>query len=109
MAPEYSLQCSQEPTTGPYPDKSSLYPQALFLSILILSSYVHLGEPGATGWTIGVRGFDTRRGLGIFLVSTASRPALRAIQPPVHCVPGAKRPEHKADHSPPSSAEVKNA
>jgi hypothetical protein len=35
-------------------------------------------------------------------------------QPPIQCVPGAlslvvKRPEREADHSPPSSAEVKNA
>jgi hypothetical protein len=30
----------------------------------------------ATGWTIGVLGFDSRRGLGIFLFTTASRPAV---------------------------------
>jgi hypothetical protein len=29
-----------------------------------------------TGWTIGVLGFDSRRGLGIFLFTTASRMAL---------------------------------
>jgi hypothetical protein len=30
----------------------------------------------ATDWKIKVRGFDSRRGLGIFLFSIASRPAL---------------------------------
>jgi hypothetical protein len=67
----------------------------------------------ATGWMIGFWGFDSRRGLGIFLFSTASRPALGPTQPPIHWVPGAlspgiKRPGREADHSPPSSAEVKN-
>jgi hypothetical protein len=54
------------------------------------------------------------RGLGIFLLTTASRPALVSIQPPIQWVPGAlslavKRPGREADHSPPSSAEVKYA
>jgi hypothetical protein len=68
----------------------------------------------ATGWTIGVIEFDSRRGLGIFLFFTASRTALGPTQPPIQWVPGAlslgvKRPGREADHSPPSSAEVKNA
>jgi hypothetical protein len=68
----------------------------------------------ATGWTIGVLGFDSRRGLGIFLLTTVSRMALGPNQPPIQGVPGAlslgvKRPVREADHSPPSSAEVKNA
>jgi hypothetical protein len=63
---------------------------------------------------IGVLGFDSWRGLGFFLFTTASRPALGPIQPPIQWVPGAlslgvKRPVREADHSPPSSAEVKNA
>jgi hypothetical protein len=42
---------------------------------------------------------------------TTSRPGLETTQPPIQWVPGAlslgvKRPEHKADHSHPSSAEV---
>jgi hypothetical protein len=53
-------------------------------------------------------------GLGIFLFTTASRPALEPTQPPIQWVAGGlslgvKRPEREADHSPPSSAEVKNA
>jgi hypothetical protein len=64
------------------------------------------------GWTIGVLGFDSRRGLGIFLFTIASRTALGPTQPPIQCVPGAlslgvKRLRCEADHSPPSSAEVK--
>jgi hypothetical protein len=66
----------------------------------------------AMGWTIGVLGFDSRQGLGIFLFTTASRTALWPTQPPAQWVAGAfslgvKRPEREANHSPPSSAEVK--
>jgi hypothetical protein len=46
------------------------------------------------------------------LFSTASRPALGLTQPPIEWVPGTlsqglKRPGLEADHSPPTSAEVK--
>jgi hypothetical protein len=46
-------------------------------------------------------------------LSSVSRPALRCNQPPIQWVrgpfPGGKvRPGHDGDHSPPSSAEVKN-
>jgi hypothetical protein len=66
----------------------------------------------ATGWTIEVLGFDSLRGLGIFLFTTTSRTALGPTQLPIQCVPEAlslevKRPECEADRSPPSSAEVK--
>jgi len=37
------------------------------------------------------------------------RNILWPYQPPIQCVPGVKRPDHEADHSPPSRAEVKNA
>jgi hypothetical protein len=65
-----------------------------------------------TGWTVEVLRFDSRRGLGIFLFTTASRTTLEPIQPSIQWVPGSfslgvKRPEREADHSPPSSAEVK--
>jgi hypothetical protein len=70
-------------------------------------------ERWATDWTIGVLRFDSQRGLGIFLFTTAARPALGPTQPPIQWVPGAlsfgvKRPGCEADHSPSSSAEVKN-
>jgi hypothetical protein len=66
----------------------------------------------ATGWTIGFLGFDSRRGLGISLFTTASKTALGPIQPPIQGVPGSlslgvERQRREADHSPPSSAEVK--
>jgi len=36
----------------------------------------------------GVLGFDSQRGLGIFLFTTASRWALGLIQPPIQWIPG---------------------
>jgi len=63
---------------------------------------------------LGVRGFDSRRGLLIILFSTASRPALGPTQGSYSMgtggsFPGLKRPLREADHSPPSSSEIKNA
>jgi hypothetical protein len=63
---------------------------------------------------IGVLGFDSRRGLGIFLFTAVFRMALGLTQPPIQRVPGAlslgiMRPGRETDHSPPSSVEVKNA
>jgi hypothetical protein len=48
-----------------------------------------------------------------FPLTSVSRPALGPTQPPVQWVPGVlsrgkARPGRDADHSPPSSAEVKN-
>jgi hypothetical protein len=53
-------------------------------------------------------------GLGIFLFTIVSRLALRPIQSPIQWVAGAlllgvRRPGLETDHSPPSSAEVKDA
>jgi hypothetical protein len=67
----------------------------------------------STGRMIGGLGFDSRWGLGIFLFTTASGTVLGPTQPPIQWVPGVlslgvKRPGPEADHSPPSSAEVKN-
>jgi hypothetical protein len=57
--------------------------------------------------------FDSRQGEAIFLFFAASVPALGPTQPPIKWIPGAlfpgvKRPRREADHSLPSSAEVKN-
>jgi hypothetical protein len=67
-----------------------------------------------TGYGLDDRRFDSRRGLGIFLFDIMSRPALGPAQPPIQSVPGVlslgvKLPGREADHSPPSSTEVKNA
>jgi hypothetical protein len=57
--------------------------------------------------------FKSQQGLGIFLLTTASGPALGHTQPPIQWVPaalslGIKRPGSEADHSP-SITEVNNA
>jgi hypothetical protein len=59
-------------------------------------------ETKATGWTIEVLGFDSWRGLGIFLFTTASRTVLGPTQPTIQRVPealslGVKRPGCEAD------------
>jgi hypothetical protein len=67
-----------------------------------------------TNLRAGRPGFDSRHKRGPFLFATASRPVLGPTQPLIQCVPGAlspgvKRTGREADHSPPSSAEIKNA
>jgi hypothetical protein len=66
-----------------------------------------------SGWKIGVLGFDSRGGVGIFLFTTASVQAQRPTQPPIQWVPGSlslrvKRPKRKADHSPNLMPSLKN-
>jgi hypothetical protein len=66
----------------------------------------------ATGWMI--RGSCPTRGVGIYLFTTAPRPALGPTQPSIQWVPGAlslgvKWLGREADHSPPCSAEITNA
>jgi hypothetical protein len=58
------------------------------------------------------RGSNPGEGMGVFLFDTASRPALGSTQPPTQWVLGplslgVKWPGREANHSPPSSAEVK--
>jgi hypothetical protein len=67
----------------------------------------------ALGCGLNDRRFESRQGLGIFLFTIASRPALGPTQPPIQWVPGAlslrvKGPGREADHSPPSSTEDNN-
>jgi hypothetical protein len=92
-------------------------PTALNFVNLVLIHYCHYHSHKSrdsdwlrTGWS----GFESWCRLGIFLFTTASRTALRPTQPPIQRVPGAlslgvKRPGRETDHSPPSSAEVRNA
>jgi hypothetical protein len=58
----------------------------------------------ALGYGLNDRGLEFRQGLIIFLLTTASRTVLGPIQPPIQWVPGCE-----ADHSTPSSAEVRHA
>jgi len=58
--------------------------------------------------------FYFRQGQGIFIFTTAFRPMLELIQPPIQWIPGplcpgVNRPGREAGHSPTSSAQVKNA
>jgi hypothetical protein len=106
MEHEGSLPCSQEPATGPCPESDK------FVTTKFLSHDSSAGIALGYGLDDRVLGFDSRRGLGIFLFSTASRPALGSTQPPIQWVPGAlslgvKRLGREADRSPPSSADVK--
>jgi hypothetical protein len=64
------------------------------------------------GYGLDSRGSIPGRGK-ISVLSTATIPALGPTQPPIQWIPGAlslgvKRPGREADHSPPSSAEIKN-
>jgi hypothetical protein len=55
-----------------------------------------IGIALGNGLEIGVLGFDSRRGLGIFLFTTASRTALGPTQPPIQWVSGTLLPGGKA-------------
>jgi hypothetical protein len=66
----------------------------------------------ALGYELDDWGSIPGRGVGIFLFTTASRTALGPTQPPIQWVQGAlssgvKQQAREADHSPPSSAEVR--
>jgi hypothetical protein len=68
----------------------------------------------ALGYGLDDRGFEYRQELGIFPFTTVSRPALGPTQPPIQRLPGdlslrIKQPGRETEHSPPSSAVIKNA
>jgi hypothetical protein len=78
----------------------------------LMMPWVEIVQWFSAGIRDGWSGFESRQGLGIFLFITASRPALGPTEPSTQWVPGAlslgvKRLEREADHSPPSSADVK--
>jgi hypothetical protein len=85
---------------------------SLPLTMILTAAIAQSVYRWAKDWAIGYLQFDSRRGLGIFRFTTASRTALGFSQPPIQRVPGAlflgvKQPGRDADHSPPSSAGVK--
>jgi hypothetical protein len=55
----------------------------IIIIIIIIAVIAQSVQRRATDWTIGVLGFDFRRGLGNFLFTTASRTALEPTQPPI--------------------------
>jgi hypothetical protein len=65
-------------------------------------------------YTIATKLRAKHRGIGVRFpggprdFSITSTPSLGPTQPPIQGVPGVKQQGRKADHSPPSSAEVKN-
>jgi hypothetical protein len=62
----------------------------------------------ATGYGLDDRGESSSPGrVKNFHFSISSRLALGSTQPPIKWVPGVKRQEREADHSPPTSAEIK--
>jgi hypothetical protein len=85
----------------------------LLLSINLYFSFVGQLSQYSDGLRAGWLGFNSQQEQVILLCSTASRQALQATQPHIQWVPGALFPGIKqqgceADHSPPSSTNVKN-
>jgi hypothetical protein len=81
-----------------------------FLGESFWNSWLKEGFGIALGYGLDDRGTRVRfpAGLWIFLSTTASRTALGPTQPPMQWLSlGVKRLGREADHSPPSSAEVK--
>jgi hypothetical protein len=117
MEPEGSLPCSQEPTSGLNPKPTS---QPISLSGLFPSSFptkilYTTKENEDAGWLNGTAlgyGLDdwgSRPGRGWESVSWSPRPDQLWGPPSLlyNGYLGVNRPGRKADHSPPSSAEVK--
>jgi hypothetical protein len=90
-----------------------LPPPPLLIIIIQLNSVQFSSVVGiATGYGLNDRGVRVRVAVGSRIFSTPSRPTLGSAQPPIQWVqgalsPGVKRPGREADHSPPSSAEIK--
>jgi hypothetical protein len=87
-----------------------------FNNILLYNIYLGMSRDSTvsitTGYGLDDRGVGVRVPIGSRIFFTSSRPALGPIQPPIQWVTGALIPEVKrqgreADHSPPTSVEVK--
>jgi hypothetical protein len=67
----------------------------------------------ALGYGLDDQGFESQHEVEIYLFTTETGPNLQPTQPPIQWVPGTlslgiKWPGREADHSPPTSVEVKN-
>jgi hypothetical protein len=79
----------------------------LLFIFLIISFLYLLNYLVATATDYGLDGAGSIPG-NAALFSTSSRPVLGSKQRPIQGAAGVKRPGREADHSPPSSAQVKN-
>jgi hypothetical protein len=73
---------------------------------------IYVGAGIATAYGLDDRGVEVRVMVGSRIFSTSSKPALGPTKPPIQCLPGAlspgvKQPGCEANHSHPTSAEVK--
>jgi hypothetical protein len=85
-----------------------------FICSIVSSGGTRIAQWYSVGLRAGLSGVRIPAGLGISLITTASRTALGPTQPPIKYVTEApsmdvKRPGREADHFPPSSVEVQNA
>jgi len=60
-----------------------------YVYMLIHTFHNGTGARIALRYELDDRGFESRKGLGMFLFTTTSRPALMPIQPPIQWVQGA--------------------
>jgi hypothetical protein len=93
---------------------SSFVRKREFMPVKSLNKSHHSSVGMALGYGLNDRGSRVQfpAEAGNFLFTTASRTALGPTQPSIQWIPGAlslgvKRPGREADHSPPSTAEVK--
>jgi hypothetical protein len=102
-----------EPPSSSYSHYTDILDDRAYVVCVHLKNFLSRSVGRALGCGLdGVLGFDSRRGLEIFPFTTASRTSLGPTQPLIQWVPGAlslrvKRPGREADHSTPSSTEVK--
>jgi hypothetical protein len=95
------------------PRCTNIWKFSILLCYIYIYIYIYIRVGIATGYRLDSRKVGVWRGGKIFLHSMSSRLALGPTQPPIEWVlrtlsPGVKRLGREADHSPPTSAEVKN-
>jgi hypothetical protein len=79
----------------------------IFYDILSYIFYNRDSSVGiATGYGLNDRGVRVQVPIGARMLSSPYLPVLY-WGPPIQWIPGVKRPEREADHSPPTNAEVK--